>query len=105
MAGLILALDALTGFGGLWGIAIPLFVFVASLGCISPNTTVLAMEPFKAIAGAASALLGSLQFVLAFAASSAVSAIPSGSALPMAGVIAVSGVLSLLALFAMVRRN
>jgi DHA1 family bicyclomycin/chloramphenicol resistance-like MFS transporter len=104
VAGIALAIDAVTGFAGIWGIAVPLFVFVASLGFISPNTTVLAMEPFKAIAGAASALLGSLQFVLAFAASSAVSAIPSGTALPMAAVIAVCGLLSLVVLQVMVRK-
>jgi DHA1 family bicyclomycin/chloramphenicol resistance-like MFS transporter len=101
-AGIVLTLDAITDFGGIWGIAVPLFVFVASLGFISPNTIVLAMEPFKSIAGAASALLGSLQFVLAFAASSAVSAIPSGSALPMTGVIAVCGILSMLVLLLLV---
>ena len=103
LAGLVLLADAITGLGGLWGIAIPLFVFVASLGCVSPNTTVLAMEPFRQIAGASSALLGSLQFLLAFAASSAVSAIPAAGAVPMAGVIAGCGVLSRVVLLTMVR--
>lgn len=103
LAGLTLAANAITGFGGLWGIAVPLFVFVASLGFISPNTTVLAMDPFRQIAGAASALLGSLQFVLAFTASAAVSAIPAAGALPMAGVIALCGLLSLAVLLTLVR--
>jgi DHA1 family bicyclomycin/chloramphenicol resistance-like MFS transporter len=102
LAGLVLLMDAITGFGGLWGIAIPLFIFVGSLGFVSPNTTVLAMEPFRQIAGATSALMGSLQFLLAFAASSAVSAIPAAGALPMAGVIAGCGILSRLVLFFLV---
>lgn len=103
LAGLALLADAISGFGGLWGIAVPLFVFVASLGFVSPNTTVLAMEPFKQIAGATSALMGSLQFTLAFAASSAVSAITAANALPMASVIAGCGLLSRLVLLTMVR--
>jgi DHA1 family bicyclomycin/chloramphenicol resistance-like MFS transporter len=105
LAGLILLADAVSGFGGLWGIAVPLFLFVASLGFVSPNTTVMAMEPYKQIAGASSALLGSLQFVLAFAASSAVSAIPSATALPMAAVIAACGILSRLVLWILVRHK
>jgi DHA1 family bicyclomycin/chloramphenicol resistance-like MFS transporter len=104
LAGIILLIDALTGFAGLWGIAVPLFLFVASLGFVSPNTTVLAMEPFKQIAGAASALLGSLQFALAFAASAAVSAITAGGGVPMAGVIAACGILSLTVLLTLVRK-
>lgn len=107
LAGIVLAADAMSGFAGLWGIAAPLFVFVASLGFVSPNTTVMAMEPFRQIAGAASALLGSLQFILAFAAfaaSTAVSAITIAGALPMAGVIAVCGILSLVVLLTLVRK-
>ena len=103
VAGIILALDAASGFAGLWGIAVPLFVFVASLGFISPNTTVLAMEPFRTIAGASSALLGSLQFVLAFIASGAVSAIAASGALPMASVIAICGLLALVSLLVLAR--
>ncbi|HWT96245.1 MAG TPA: Bcr/CflA family multidrug efflux MFS transporter [Terriglobales bacterium] len=103
LAGIILLIDALTGFAGLWGIAVPLFAFVASLGFVSPNTTVLAMEPFKQIAGAASALLGSMQFALAFAASAAVSAITAGGGVPMAGVIAACGILSFTVLLTLVR--
>ncbi|HVI87946.1 MAG TPA: Bcr/CflA family drug resistance efflux transporter, partial [Dongiaceae bacterium] len=103
LAGIVLLIDALTGFAGLWGIAVPLFAFVASLGFVSPNTTVLAMEPFRQMAGAASALLGSLQFILAFTASAAVSAIAAGGAVPMAGVIAACGVLSLTVLWTLVR--
>lgn len=104
LAGLVLLVDAITGFGSLWGIAVPLFVFVASLGFVSPNTTVLAMEPFRQIAGGASALLGSLQFALAFTASAAVSAITAGGAVPMAGVIAGCGILSLTVLLTLVRK-
>ncbi len=98
VAGLALLADAVTGFGGLIGIAVPLFVFVGSLGFISPNTTVLAMEPFKSTAGAASALMGTLQFTLAACAALGVSLIPVATALPMAAVIAVCGLLAVLML-------
>jgi len=104
LAGLALLADAVTGLGDLFGIAVPLFLFVASLGFISANTTVLAMEPFKATAGAASALMGTLQFGLAAMAALGVSTIPSATALPMASVIAACGVLGLLMLRVTVKR-
>lgn len=61
-AGLTLLMNALTGAGGFWGIYIPLWFVIASMGFVFPNTTVLAMSPHARIAGNASAVLGFLQF-------------------------------------------
>jgi DHA1 family bicyclomycin/chloramphenicol resistance-like MFS transporter len=92
VAGLALLTTALSGIGGLFGVLIPLFLYLFCLSLIRPNATVLALAPFKSCAGTASALMGSLQFVLAAGASMAMGLIHSDSAVPMAGAIAFCGV-------------
>ena len=93
-AGLLLLADASTGFGGFAGILVPLFVFIACHGFIMPNTTALAMAPHGAVAGSASALLGTLQFVLGATAGALVGALGNGTAVPLAAVVAGCGVLA-----------
>jgi DHA1 family bicyclomycin/chloramphenicol resistance-like MFS transporter len=95
-AGLLLALVAATGFGGLAGLLVPLFVFVASVGLVGPNTAAAAMAPYGRVAGSASALMGVLQFVVGAGAGALVGLLSNGTALPMAGVIAACGVAALL---------
>jgi DHA1 family bicyclomycin/chloramphenicol resistance-like MFS transporter len=87
-AGLTLLVDAYTGFGGFFGILVPLFCFVICHGFVGPNTTALAMSPYGAVAGSASALMGTLQFVLGAASGGLVSAFGNGTAVPFAMVIA-----------------
>jgi DHA1 family bicyclomycin/chloramphenicol resistance-like MFS transporter len=77
----------------LWPLLIPLFVCIASLGCISPNAAALAMNGQGARAGSASALLGCLQFSVAAGASALVGVLHDGSAVPMAMVISLCGIL------------
>lgn len=91
-AGLALLGGALTGFGGLAGLAAPLFVYIACIGLVMPNAVTLAMAPFGHNAGVASALLGTVQFGCAAVAAAAVSLLQADSALPMAGIVAASGV-------------
>ena len=55
------AWSGLGGFPLLFGM---LFLCLSTLGIIFPNATAIAMQPFAAEAGGASALLGILQFVL-----------------------------------------
>lgn len=78
----------------LWPLLIPLFVCIASLGCIIPNASACAMNGQGARAGSASALLGCLQFSVAAGASSLVGVLHDGTALPMAIVISLCGVLA-----------
>jgi len=87
-SGAALLVDAATGFGGFAGILIPLFCFIICHGFVGPNTTALAMSPYGAVAGSASALMGTLQFVLGAASGSLVSAFSNGTAVPFAAVIA-----------------
>lgn len=93
--GLVLVATAATGAGGLWGVALPLFLYVASLGFTLPNATALAMAPHGANAGVASALLGTLQFGSGAVAASLLGALHAGTALPMAALIALCGLLAL----------
>ena len=83
--------SAYTGFGGFAGILIPLFCFITCYGFIMPNTTALAMAPHGAIAGSASALLGTLQFMLGSTAGALVGVLGSSTAVPFASVIACCG--------------
>jgi DHA1 family bicyclomycin/chloramphenicol resistance-like MFS transporter len=91
VSGLVLVGNAYTGFGGFPGLLVPLFCFIASHGFVMPNTTALAMAPHGAVAGSASALLGTLQFVLGATAGIVVGALGTGTAVPLAAVIAGCG--------------
>jgi len=88
LAGLALLAAAATGFGGLWSLLPPLFVYVACIGIILPNTGALAMGPQGHRAGVAAALMGTLQFSLAAVAAATVGLLEDGTALPMALVVA-----------------
>jgi DHA1 family bicyclomycin/chloramphenicol resistance-like MFS transporter len=84
----VLLLNAATGFGGFAGILVPLFVYIATHGFVMPNTTAVAMAPHGAVAGSASALLGSLQFMLGALAGTLVGGAANGTPVPLAAVIA-----------------
>jgi DHA1 family bicyclomycin/chloramphenicol resistance-like MFS transporter len=90
--GLILFVAALAGIGGFWGLAIPQLLFIALLGFNFSNGFALALAHFGSSAGTASALFGTLQFILAGVAGAAVSALYDGTARAMAGVMCVAGV-------------
>ena len=90
---LLLAVSALHT-AQLWPLLLPLFVCIASLGCIIPNASACAMNGQGARAGSASAMLGCLQFSVAAGAAWLVGALYDGSAMPMAMVISLCGVLA-----------
>lgn len=85
-AALLLVLVAATGVGGLPALLIPLFVCIASGGFVGPNTTAAALVPYGQSAGSASALLGTLSFLIGTGTTSLVAVLQNGTALPMAGV-------------------
>lgn len=103
-AGFVLLAAAITGVGGFAGILVPLFFFLACHGFTMPNTTALAMAPHGENAGSASALLGTLQFVLGAGAGALVGAMANGTAVPLAAVIASCGVAACLAHYLMPAR-
>lgn len=91
---LVLLAMAFTNAVGLIGILVPLFFVVSLRGLTFPNASAGAMAPFPDKAGSASALLGSVQFVIAAIASAAVGILHDGTAVPMAAVITVCGLLA-----------
>jgi DHA1 family bicyclomycin/chloramphenicol resistance-like MFS transporter len=78
---------AISGRGGFWALAIPQFFLVSTLGFNFANGFALALAPFGASAGTASALFGTLQFVVAGLGTAAVSALYDGSPRAMTGVV------------------
>jgi len=89
--GVVLLVAAVSHIGGFWGLAIPQLLFIALLGFNFSNGFALALAHFGNSAGTASALFGTLQFVFAGLAGSAVTALYDGTARAMAGVICVAG--------------
>jgi MFS transporter, DHA1 family, multidrug resistance protein len=83
---------AFTNSVGLVGIVVPLWFFISMHGIVSPNTTALAMRPYGAVAGSASALMGMVQFLLGAAFGSLIGAMADGTARPFALVLAACGV-------------
>jgi DHA1 family bicyclomycin/chloramphenicol resistance-like MFS transporter len=87
-AGLLLLAESLSGLGGFPAFYATLFACVATLGLIFPNATAAAMAPFGREAGAASAVLGLLQYAVGAASGAAVGLFHNGTAVPMAGAVA-----------------
>jgi DHA1 family bicyclomycin/chloramphenicol resistance-like MFS transporter len=92
LAGVIVAIDARTGWGGLIGLAAPLFVFVGLAGFIVANSIAGALANFPERAGSVSALVGAIQYGTGIAGSALVGAFADGTPWPMGWVIALSGI-------------
>ncbi|MFF3237564.1 multidrug effflux MFS transporter [Micromonospora sp. NPDC002931] len=84
-------------------VAVALFVFVGSLGMVTPNGTALALDRHAAHAGTAAALLGAIQSVVGAAAAPLVGLGGEGSAVPMAVVIAGAAAASLAVVLTLAR--
>lgn len=94
--GLALAGMAWTGWGGMWGILPPLFAFTTCLGFVLPNATILAMEPYQAQAGTASALYGTISSLSGALAAGTVSALQGNDARTLCTVMAACALLACL---------
>lgn len=92
-----LFVTAWTGFGGLLGLLIPLFLLMTANAFIPPNASALALTRHGERAGAAAALIGAVQAGTAGLAAPAVGAL-GGDALAMAGVILASVILAVIVL-------
>jgi DHA1 family bicyclomycin/chloramphenicol resistance-like MFS transporter len=97
--GVLMAAAALTNFGGMWGVLVPLFFLMGTFGFIGPNTIAggLNLDPKRA--GSISALMGSAQFGIGAAATGVISVIHARGAAPMALVILACIVASTVALY------
>ncbi|MDZ5649280.1 Bcr/CflA family multidrug efflux MFS transporter [Nitrospirillum sp. BR 11828] len=93
--GIGLAIAGWTGAGGLWGIVAGLFLFMAFTGLIGANATAGALASYPHMAGTASALMGSSQFVTGAVVGTLVGWLADGTPWPMAAIIGGLGVLGL----------
>jgi DHA1 family bicyclomycin/chloramphenicol resistance-like MFS transporter len=92
-AGMWLLATVLTGVGGLAGVYAGVFTYVAAQGFVFPNGSAIAMMRHGKIAGTASALLGTNQFLIA-AVTTTFLGFLDNPAVPMAFVIAGCGIAS-----------
>jgi DHA1 family bicyclomycin/chloramphenicol resistance-like MFS transporter len=93
IAGLLLLAAVWSNFGGLPAVFLGVFVYVAAQGFVFPNGSAIAMMRHGEIAGTASALLGTNQFIIAAVATIFLGFL-ADPALPMAIVIGACGVIS-----------
>ncbi|GIJ47976.1 Bcr/CflA family drug resistance efflux transporter [Virgisporangium aliadipatigenens] len=84
--GLVLLATAATGFGGLAGVLVPLWLVLTTVGLAMPNAPALALSRHGEAAGTAAALLGAVQFGVGAAAAPVVGMLGVG-ALAMAVVV------------------
>lgn len=84
----VTAVDAATDWGGLWGLAIPLFAFASTTGFIVANAIAGALEDFPQRAGAVSALVGATQYGSGVFGSALVGLLADGTPWPLGLVVA-----------------
>ena len=84
----VLLVAVLAGRGGTWAIVAAIIPLFMSTGVMMPTATVTALHPHGAVAGTASALMGTAAFGAGALASALVSAFADGSELPMVAVMA-----------------
>ncbi|HEY0051943.1 MAG TPA: multidrug effflux MFS transporter, partial [Caulobacteraceae bacterium] len=82
MSALVLVLTAFTGFGGLMGVLVPLFLAISVGGITGPNATAGALNQDPQRAGSLSALLGAAQFGLGAAGAGVAGLLHDGTARP-----------------------
>jgi len=92
VAGLALLAAAALRADSMLAFAAPLFVFVATIGAIGPNASAIAMAEEERNAGAASALLGAIQFAAGTASALTVGALHAVTPLPIAAIVAACGI-------------
>lgn len=91
LSGLVSAVAAGTGWGGLAGLAVPLFAYCAMSGLIVANSVAGALARFPERAGAASALVGALHYGVGIAGSVLVGLFADGTIWPLGWVVASGG--------------
>jgi DHA1 family bicyclomycin/chloramphenicol resistance-like MFS transporter len=91
----VLAINALTDFGGFLGLAVPLFVCFSMVGIAPTNAMALAQEHYPHAAGSAAALFGSIQFGIGALIGALTGLLHDGTAVPMAAMIVAAALMSL----------
>ena len=96
LASAALLVSVFSGLGGVTGLTVALFALIASLGFLMGNGMAAAISSAGAQAGAASALVGVMQFLFGTVGSGIVGLVPDAAGRPMGVVIATLALLALL---------
>jgi DHA1 family bicyclomycin/chloramphenicol resistance-like MFS transporter len=104
IAGIGMLVFVLSGNINVYTLMGPVVLMLTSFAFITPGTTAGAMSPFAGMAGAASSLLGFVQFLAAAAATAVIGLLNDGTPFPMAATICVCTVCSLISYLVFVRR-
>jgi len=99
------AIAANTGWGGLWGLVMPLVLFASTTGLIVANSITGALAHFPHRAGAVSALVGAIHYGSGIMGSALVGTFADGTPWPMGVVIGVTGVGCLLSTLLLSKRQ
>jgi DHA1 family bicyclomycin/chloramphenicol resistance-like MFS transporter len=103
--GLLAAVTARTGWGGLTGLAVPLCLFVACIGLIAANAITGAMNLFPGVSGSVSALVGASQFGAGVIGSALVGLFADGTPWPLGALMAFFGTCAMLCAALLVPRT
>lgn len=95
-AGILLMVISRTGWGGLTGLVIPLFLFVGVAGFIAANSIAGALNHYPRHAGAVSALVGFVHYGSGIIGSALVGILADGTPWPMGMVMGLCGIGSFL---------
>jgi MFS transporter, DHA1 family, multidrug resistance protein len=99
----VLAITGPSGWGGIAGIAVPVFVFLGMMGMVGGNAISGALALFPGRAGAAAALPGALQFGMGAGSGALVGWLADGTPGPMSLVMAAGAALALVCNLALTR--
>jgi len=80
----IIVLDAFTGWGGMLGVVIPLYLTIGSFGLVGPNTQAAAMNVDPMRTGAISSIVGGFSFAMGATVSAAGGYLHDGTPRPFA---------------------
>jgi len=94
--GLVAAVAARTGWGGLVGLVLPLCLFVACIGLIAANSITGALNLFPGVSGSVSAVIGASQFGAGIFGSALVGVFADGTPWPLGALMALFGTGSML---------
>lgn len=103
-AGIGMLVFVMTGMINVYTLMGPVVLILVSLAFVSPGTTAGAMSPFGEMAGAASSLLGFIQFAAAATATAIIGVLNDGTPFPMALMVCICAVCALISYLAFVRR-
>ncbi len=92
LSGIVLAVDARTGWGGVLGLALPIFCFMSVSGFIVANSVASALAAFPKRAGAASSLVGAMHYGSGVLSAAMLGWFADGTPWPMGWIVGAAGI-------------